>query len=88
MEPLTEKLSYKNTNGQIKKLLKISWGIPKNKWIEHKFDIESGIFGIARQKIAIQLQNILNCIKFLIKYLDFQHNQTYKPCHVYNQNKN
>lgn len=55
MAPLTEKLSYKNANELMKKLLEISWGIPENKWIEHKFDVESGVSGIAGQEIAIQL---------------------------------
>ena len=32
----------------MEKLLKISWGILKDKWTEHKFNIESNISGIAR----------------------------------------
>lgn len=46
---LAEKLSYKNGDKRMKKLLEIPWGILDNKWIEHKFDIKSGIFEIARQ---------------------------------------
>lgn len=45
--PLTKKLSYKNTDEQIEKLLKILWGIPKDEQIEHKFGIKSDISGIA-----------------------------------------
>ena len=55
MTAFTEKLSYTNTNEWIKKLLEISWGILRDKRIEHKFNIESDVFGIAKQKIAIQL---------------------------------
>lgn len=47
MTLFTKKLSYKNVNEWIEKLLKIPWGIPENKWIEHKFDVESGVSGIA-----------------------------------------
>ena len=72
----------------MKKLSEIPWDIPENKWIEHKYNVESGVSGITRQKIAIQSQNVLSCIKFLIEHPGFQHNQTYEPCHVYNQNGN
>ena len=71
----------------MKKLSEISWGIPKNKRVENKFNIESSVSGIARQEIAIQSQNGLSCIKFLMGYLDFQYNQTYEPYRVYNQNE-
>ena len=71
----------------MEKLLEISWGISKDKWIKHKFNVESGVSGIARQEIAIQLWNVLNCIEFMMGHLGFQHNQTYEPCCVYNQNE-
>ena len=83
----TKKLSYKNADKWMKKLSEILWGIPKNKWIEHKYNVESGVFEIAGQEIAIESQNVLSCIKFLMGHSDFQHNQTYKPYCVYNQNE-
>ncbi len=55
MALFTEKLSYKNADEWILKLSKISWHISDNKWIEHRFNVESGVFGITRQEIAIQL---------------------------------
>ncbi len=47
MAPLTEKLFYKNADKWMEKLLEIPWGIPDIKWIKHRFDIESGVSGIA-----------------------------------------
>lgn len=85
--PHTEKLSYKNADEWIEKLSEILWSIPEDKWIEHKFDIESGVSGIAGQEIPIQSQNIVSYIKFLIRHPGFQHYQNYEPYHVYNQIK-
>lgn len=62
MTHFTKKLSYKNADEWMEKLSEITWGILENKWIEHKFNVESGISGIAGQKIIIQLQNMLSCI--------------------------
>ena len=87
MTPLTKKLSYKNANEGMEKLSEISWGIPEDKWIKHKYNVESGVSGIAGQEIAIQSQNVLSCIKFLMGHPGFQHNLIYEPCCVYNQNK-
>ena len=84
---LIKKLSYKNVDEWMKKLLEILWSMLENKEIEHKYNVESGGSGIVWQEIAIQLQNILNYIKFLMGHLSFQHNQTYEPSHIYNQNK-
>ncbi len=53
MAPLTEMLSYKNADDWIEKLSEIPWGIADDEWIEHRFDVESGVSGIARQEIAI-----------------------------------
>ena len=86
MTPLTKKLSYKNADEWMEKLSEIPWGIPEDKWIEHKYNVESGVSGIAGQEIAIQLQNVLSCIEFLMEHPRLQHNQTYEPCRVYNQN--
>ncbi len=55
MTPFTKKLSYKNADEWIEKLSEIPWDIPHKKWIEYNFDIESGISGIIKQEIAIQL---------------------------------
>ena len=58
----------------MEKLSEIPWGIPEDKWIEHKYNVESDISGIAGQEIAIQSQNVLSCIKFLMGHPGFQHN--------------
>ena len=71
MTPLTKKLSYKNADEWMEKLSEILWGIPEDKWIKHKYNIEIGISGIAGQEIAIQSQNMLSCIKFLMEHLSF-----------------
>ena len=86
MTPLTKKLSYKNADEWMEKLSEIPWGIPEDKWIEHKYNVESGVSGIAGQEIAIQSQNVLSCIEFLMGHPGFQHNQIYEPCCIYNQN--
>lgn len=36
----------------MEKLLKILWGIPEDKWIEHKFEAESSASKIFEQEIA------------------------------------
>lgn len=74
MIPLIKKLSYKNIDKCIKKLLKIPWLILKNKQIEYLFDVKNGVFGIFRQEIAIQSQNMVSCIEILISHLCFQYN--------------
>ena len=68
----------------MKKLSEIPWGIPKHKLIEHKYNVKSDVSGIVRQEIAIQSQNVLSCIEFLMGHPGFQHNQTYEPYCVYN----
>ena len=87
MTSLIKKLSYKNADEEMEKLSKIPWGISEDKWIEHKYNVESGVSEIAGQEIAIQLRNVLSCIKFLMGHPGFQHNQTYRPFCVYNQNE-
>ena len=42
---------------------------------------------IARQKIAIHLQNVMGCLKFLMAHPGFWHNQTYGLFCIYNENK-
>ncbi len=71
----------------MEKLSEIPWGILDDEWIGHRFDVKSGISGIARQEIAIQLQNMINCLEFLMGHPGFQYNQIYEPCHIYNQNE-
>lgn len=44
----TKNMFYKNADKQIKKLLKISQDILKNKKIKYKFDIKNNIYGIIR----------------------------------------
>ena len=45
--PFTEKLSDQNADKQMEKLLEILLGIPNDKWIKHKFDLQSGVTRIA-----------------------------------------
>lgn len=71
MAPLTQKLLYKNADKWIEKLLEIAQGISENKQIEYKFEVESGVSGISRQEIAIQSQNIVSCIEFVISHPSF-----------------
>lgn len=71
----------------MEKLSEISWGNLDDKQIQHRFDVQSGVSEIAKQEIAIELQNVINCMEFLISHPGFQYNQIYKPCHIYYQNK-
>lgn len=68
---LIKKLSYQNNNKWMKKLLEILLGICNNKWIKYKFKIESDEGRIVRQKIAISSENMVRCLKFLIRYSGF-----------------
>ncbi len=70
----------------MEKLSKILWGIPKDKWIEHKFEYQSGVARIARQEIAIHSQNIVGCLKFFMEHPGFLHNQIYELSCIYNKN--
>lgn len=60
MVSLTEKLSYKNADEQMGKLLEIFCIIPGDKQTKHKFNVKIGVSRIARQKIAILLQNVMS----------------------------
>ena len=71
----------------MEKLLDIPWGIPNDKWINYKFELQSGVGGMARQKISIHLQNVIGCLEFLMSHPGFRHNQTYEPSCVYNENE-
>ena len=71
----------------MEKLSEIVWGIPNNVWIKHNFELRSDVAGMARQKIAIYLQNMVGCIEFLRRYPDFWHNQTFELFCVYNKNE-
>ncbi len=55
----------------MEKLSEIPWGIPDDEWIEHRFDVENSISGIIGQEIAIQSQNMINCVEFLMSHLGF-----------------
>ena len=43
MKPLTKNLLYRNLDKWMEKLSAIPWVILNNKWIEHKFELKSGI---------------------------------------------
>ena len=87
MALLTEKLSYWNDDKWIEKLSEILWDIPNNKWIEHKFELQSSMVEMAKREIAIYLQNFVGCLKFLMRHPSFWHNQTFEPFYVYNKNE-
>ena len=42
---------------------------------------------MAKQEIAIDLQNVIGSLKFLIAHLGFWHNQIYKSFYIYNENE-
>ena len=71
----------------MEKLSEIPWGIPNNEWIKHKFELQSGMAGMARQEIAIHLRNVVGCLEFLMRHPGFRHNQTFEPSRVYNENE-
>ena len=86
MKPITEKLSYRNADEWIEKLSDIPWGIPDDKWTEHKFELESGVEKIAGQNLTIQSRNVIDCLRFFIGHPGFWENQTYQLSRIYNQN--
>ncbi len=53
MKLITKKLSYYNADEWMEKLSTIPWGIPDNKWTEHKFELESCVDKIGRQSLTI-----------------------------------
>ncbi len=87
MTSLIEKLSYRNANEWMEKHSEIPWDIPNDKWIEHKFEHQSGVVRIARQEIAIHSRNVVGCLKFLMGHPGFWHNQIYEPSRIYNENE-
>lgn len=42
---------------------------------------------MARQKIEIYLQNMVECFEFTIRYPGFSYNQTFTPFCIYNKNE-
>jgi Plavaka transposase len=86
MKPITEKLSYRNADEWMEKLSDIPWGIPDDKWTEHKFELESGLEKIAGQNLTIQSRNVIDCLRFFMGHPGFRENQTYQPSRIYNQN--
>ena len=87
MAPLTKKLSYQNADKWIEKLSEIPWSILNNEWIEHKFEFQSGVAEMAKREIAIHSQNVVGCLKFLMRYPGFRHNQIFELSRVYNENE-
>ena len=51
----TKKSFYWNADKWMEKLFDISWGIPNDKWIDHKFEYQSVLDKIARREIWIYL---------------------------------
>ena len=71
MAPLIKKLSYQNSDKWIEKFSDIQWDIPNDKYINHKFQLQSGIGEIAEQNFLIHLNNVIGCFKFLISHPGF-----------------
>lgn len=71
----------------MKNFLEILWGILINKWIKYKFELENNVAKMAKQEISIYLQNMVRCLKFLMRYSGLQNNQLYEPFYVYNENE-
>ena len=63
----------------MEKLSDILWGIPNDKWIDHKFELQNGIGEMAGQEILIHSQNVIGYFEFLIGHPGFWHYQTYEP---------
>ncbi len=87
MAPLTEKLSYRNTDEWMEKLSDIPWCIPNDKWIDHKFEVQSGVGGMAGREISIHSRNVIRCLEFLMGYPGYRHNQTTEPSRIFNENE-
>ena len=71
----------------MEKFLDISLCISNDKWINHKFQLQSNVGEMASQESLIHLQNMIGCLKFLMGHPGFWQNQTYEPSYVYNKNK-
>ena len=59
----------------------------RHSWIRHKFEPQSNMAEMAKQKITIYLQNVMKYLKFLMRYPSFWHNKNFKPFCIYNENK-
>ena len=55
--------------------------------IKHNFELQSGVAGMARQEIAIYLQNVVGCFEFLLRHSSFRYNQRFEPSGIYNKNE-
>lgn len=49
--------------------------------------LKNVIIKIPGEEILIHLQNIVGCLKILIKYLGFGYNQIYEPSCIFYKNK-
>ena len=71
----------------MEKLLDIPWVIANNKWIDHRFELQSGVEEMTEREILIHSQNVIRCLQFLMGYPSFLYNQTYKPSRIYNESE-
>ena len=55
--------------------------------MNHIFELQSGVKGIARREISIHSRNIIKYLEFLIDHPDYCHNQTYEPYRIFNENE-
>ena len=42
---------------------------------------------MAKREITIHLQNVIECLEFLIRHPGSWYNQTFEPSYVYNKNE-
>ena len=71
----------------MEKLSDILCGIPNDKWINYKFELQIGVGKMAWQEILIYSQNVIGCLEFLMGHLGFCHNQTYELSGIFNKNE-
>ncbi len=55
----------------MEKLSAITWEISDDKWTEHKFELESGVDKIVVQSLTIQYYNVIDSLRYFIKYAGF-----------------
>ena len=71
IKPIIKNLLYCNANKWMKKLSAISWGIPDDKWSEHKFKHKIGLDKVKGKSLTIQSQNMIDCLRFFIGHICF-----------------
>ena len=58
----------------MEELSAIPWGLPDDKWTKHKFELKSGVDKVAGQSLTIQSPNVIDCLRFFMRYTSFWEN--------------